>query len=88
MASPDTITPDMAVCYIEAHGIEVRTVGTSCLTVFAHYTRNGVASRASRACPIEPTPYARGLGTEAARDIRKTSVYGIGFGALGDPRKP
>ncbi len=52
MAYPDTITPDMAVRYIEAHGVEVRTVGALCLTVFAHYTRNGVAF--SR---IESLPY-------------------------------
>ena len=52
MAYHQNITPDIAVRYIEAHGIEVRTVGVSCLTVFARYTCNGVAF--SR---IESLPY-------------------------------
>ena len=55
MAYPQDITPETAVRYIEAHGVEVRTVGASCLTVFAHYTRNGVAF--SR---IECLPYPVG----------------------------
>ena len=52
MAYPQDITPAVAARYIEAHGIEVRTVGASCLTVFAIYTRNGEAF--SR---IESLPY-------------------------------
>ena len=43
MTYPQDITPDVAVRYIEAHGVEVRTAGVSCLTVIAHYVRNGVA---------------------------------------------
>ncbi len=42
MTYPQDITPDVALRYIEAHGVEVRTVGVSCLTVFAHYNRDGV----------------------------------------------
>ena len=52
MAYHQNITPDAAVRYIEAHGVEVRTVGVSCLTVFAECTRNGVAFRR-----IETLPY-------------------------------
>ncbi len=43
MAYPQDITPTVAARYVEAHGVEVRTVGASCLTVFGCYTRYGVA---------------------------------------------
>ena len=43
MAYAQNITPAIAVRLIEAHGVEVRTVGDSCLTVFGRYTRDGVA---------------------------------------------
>ena len=36
MTYPQNITPDAAVRYVKAHGVEVRTVGTSCLSVLAH----------------------------------------------------
>ena len=57
MTYHQNITPDAAVRYIEAHGIEVRTAGVSCLTIIAHYVRNGVSfSRivGNLRCPQNP----------------------------------
>ena len=62
MAYSQNITPDAAVRYIEAHGIEVRTVGVSCLTVVAFYTRNGVAFSRIESLPYQAAIIRRWLG--------------------------
>ena len=62
MASPQDITPEIAVRYIEAHGVEVRTVGTSCLTVFACYTRDGVAFSRIESLPYQADAIRAWLG--------------------------
>ncbi len=62
MTYPQDITPAAAVRYIEAHGVEVRTVGVSCLTVFAECTRNGVAFRRIEALPYQAAVIRRWLG--------------------------
>ena len=62
MAYPQDITPSAAVRYIEAHGIEVRTVGTSCLTVFAHYTRHGLAFTRIESLPYQAAAIRAWLG--------------------------
>ena len=62
MAYPQDITPDAAGRYIEAHGVEVRTVGVSCLTVFAVYTRNSVAFSRIECLPYQAAAIRAWLG--------------------------
>ena len=62
MAYPDNITPETAVRYIEAHGVEVRTVGASCLTVFARYTRHGLAFTRIESLPYQAAAIRAWLG--------------------------
>ena len=62
MAYPQDITPETAVRYIEAHGIEVRTVGVSCLTVFARCTRHGVAFSRIESLPYQVAAIRAWLG--------------------------
>ena len=62
MAYSQDITPDAAVRYIEWHGIEVRTVGVSCLTVVAFYTRNGVGFSRIETLPYQAAAIRRWLG--------------------------
>ena len=62
MAIPHDITPDAAVRLLEAHGVEVRTVGVSYLTVFAECTRNGVAFRRIEILPYLVAVIRRWLG--------------------------
>ena len=62
MAFPQDITPDAAVRYIEAHGVEVRTVGASCFTVFGCYTRNGVAFTRIESLPYQAAVIRAWLG--------------------------
>ena len=56
------ITPDAAVRYIEAHDVVVRTVGASSLTVFARYTRNGVAFSRIECLPYRAAAIRAWLG--------------------------
>ena len=62
MAYPQDITPADAARYIEAHGVEVRTVGTSCLTVVALYTRDGVEFSRIESLPYQAAAIRRWLG--------------------------
>ena len=62
MTCPQDITPDAAARYIEAHGIEVRTVGVSCLTVVALYTLDGVAFSRLECLPYRAAVIRRWLG--------------------------
>ena len=62
MTYPQDITPDAAARYIEAHGIEVRTVGASCLTVVAIYTRDGVGFSRIECLPYQAAAIRAWLG--------------------------
>ena len=62
MTYSQDITSASAVRLLEAHGIEVRTVGVSCLTVFAECARNGVAFRRIETLPYQAAAIRAWLG--------------------------
>ena len=62
MTYPQDITPDAAARYIEAHGVEVCTIGASGMTVVGEYCRDGVAFSRIECLPYRAAAIRRWLG--------------------------